>query len=154
MPMVQVRCRDCGHVWEVDKLSVKLDPIRQCPVCRYFARPEMLSNNGGRSDDYRRSKLQEKRAEKRYGARRQPASGAMPHAKADLRDPGRLRVECKLTRARSYTLKLDDLKKLEREKSADEHPVFEIEFQCEKPFRRYVVIPQWLYSHLAEEDEC
>lgn len=150
---VDVRCWDCGHVWETTFLSLKLDPVRQCPECRFFATPEVLRGRGVRNDNRERSLTQEKKAEQRYGARRQPASGAMPHAKADLRDPGRVRVECKFTRAKSFTLKLEDLLKLEREKAGDEHPVFEIEFQCEKPFKRYVVIPQWLYSHLTEEGE-
>jgi hypothetical protein len=59
-------------------------------------------------------------------------------------------VECKFTRAQSFTLKLEELKKLEREVQGDEHPVFEIEFQSERPAKRYVVIPQWLYEHLTE----
>jgi len=46
--------------------------------------------------------------------------------------------------------KLEELKKLEREVQGDEHPVFEIEFQSERPAKRYVVIPQWLYEHLTE----
>jgi len=150
---VEVRCWDCGHVWATTLLSLKLDPTRQCPKCRFFATPEVLRGKGTRNDNRERSLTQEKKAEQRYGARRQPASGALPHSKSDLRDPGRIRVECKFTRAKSFTLKLEELKKLEREKTGDEHPVFEIEFQAEKPFKRYVVIPQWLYSHLAGEDE-
>lgn len=152
MTPVQVQCPDCGHGWEVAPLVLRVDPVRQCPECRFFHRLQMVERRKkSRSDNLRRSQEQEKKAEKRYGARRQPASGALPHAKSDLRDLGRIRVECKFTRASSFTLKLDELKKLERERYGDEHPVFEIEFQSEKPFKRYVVIPQWLYEHLAEE---
>jgi hypothetical protein len=150
---VAVQCWDCGHQWETTTLSLRLDPTRQCPECRFFATPKVLRGGARNNDNQRRSTEQEKKAEQRYGARRQPASGALPHAKADLRDPGRVRVECKFTRAKSYTLKLEDLKKLERERTGDEHPVFEIEFQSEKPFKRYVVIPQWLYAHLTGEEE-
>lgn len=150
---VVARCGDCGHVWETTTLRLKLDPIHQCPKCRFFATPEVQRGRRVRNDNRERSLAQEKKAEQRYGARRQPASGAMPHSKSDLRDSGRIRVECKFTRAKSFTLKLEELKKLEREKTGDEHPVFEIEFQAEKPFKRYVVIPQWLYSHLVGEGE-
>ena len=150
---VTVQCWDCGHQWERTKLDLKVNPVCQCPKCRFFATPKELRTASKSNDNQRRSQTQEKQAEQRYGARRQPASGALPHAKSDLRDPGRVRVECKFTRAKSFTLKLEELKKLERERTGDEHPVFEIEFQCEKPFKRYVVIPQWLYSHLVGEEE-
>jgi hypothetical protein len=140
-------------MWDRATLDLKLNPVCQCPKCRFFATPRTVKTAKKVSDNQRRSQIQEKKAEQRYGARRQPASGALPHAKSDLLDPGRVRVECKLTRAKSFTLKLEDLKKLEQERRGDEHPVFEIEFQCENPFRRYVVIPQWLYSHLTEEEE-
>ena len=96
----------------------------------------------------RRSRDQEKRAAKHYGARRQKASGAIPGVKGDLRDPGRLRGECKFTRAASYTLKLEELRKLELEANYAELPVFEIEFQNNPPFKRYVVLPQWAFDQL------
>lgn len=151
--MVEVRCWDCGHEWDMPATTFKVDSVRQCPECRFFATPEVLRGKKGGNDNQKRSREQEKKAEQRYGARRQPASGALPHAKSDLRDPGRVRVECKFTRAKSFSLKLEELKKLERERVGDEHPVFEIEFQGERPFKRYVVIPQWLYSHLVEAED-
>jgi len=106
----------------------------------------------GRTDSQRRSKLQEKRAAKRVGGRVQPASGA-GRAKGDVRVPGELRMECKLTRASSYSLRLDLLQKIERECTTGEKPIFEIEFQGVFPTKRYVVLPGWLYDHYANLEE-
>lgn len=150
MSPVLVQCPDCGHGWEVAPVVLRLDRVRQCPKCRFFHKLKPVERRRAKNDNVQRSQAQEKRAEKAYGARRQPASGSLSHAKSDLRDPGRLRVECKFTRAQSFSLKLAELKKLERESQGDEHPVFEIEFQCEKPAKRYVVLPRWLYVHLLE----
>ena len=95
----------------------------------------------------RRSKKQEQSAAKRHGARRQKGSGAMDHAKGDFRDPGKVRGECKFTRAKSFSLKLADLMKLEEQATLGERPVFEIEFQGQQPVMRYVVLPGWLYDY-------
>lgn len=60
---------------------------------------------------------------------------------------GEVRGECKLTRSASYTLKLADLSKLEKEATLNEDPVLEIEFQGVSPSKRYVVVPGWVYDH-------
>lgn len=123
-----------------------------CSNCNHpFSRKELFQQQRklrGRTDDQKRSIEQEKNAAKRYGGKRVPASGAMPGSKGDVRDKGRLMVECKFTRAKSYRLKLEDLMKLESEAGANEAPVFEIEFHSVHPHRRYVVIPDWYYEHL------
>jgi hypothetical protein len=105
---------------------------------------------GGRSDNQKRSIKQEKRVAQREGGRRQPASGAIPGFAGDVRLAREYRGECKFTRARSYTLKLFDLEKLEREAYGDEIPVFDLEFQHERP-KRYVVLPEWVFNMLMEE---
>jgi hypothetical protein len=94
---------------------------------------------------------QEKTAEKRYGAKRQPASGAMSSAKGDLRDAGRLRLECKTTQNKSFTLKVEELEKIGHEASRGEIPVFEIEFCNTSHKQRYVVLPYWAYDVLMTE---
>jgi hypothetical protein len=58
-------------------------------------------------------------------------------------------MECKFTRAASFSLKLAELKKIHDEAAiAGEDPVFEIEFQGVHPHERFVVIPGWLFDHL------
>ena len=86
---------------------------------------------------------------KKLGAKRQKASGALPGAKGDLRKTGSMRGECKLTRAKSFSLKLADLVKIENEAELGENPAFFIEFQCQNPPKRYVVLPEWLYEYYA-----
>lgn len=103
----------------------------------------------GRSDDQKRSKKQEERVAKRLGAKRQKASGSMGHAKGDIRKDGEIRGECKFTRAKSFSLKLDELIKIENEAAGGEQPAFFIEFQGRQPPKRYVVIPEWLYEYYA-----
>jgi len=58
-------------------------------------------------------------------------------------------MECKLTRANSYSLRLDLLEKIEKECEGGENPAFEIEFQGVYPHKRYVVLPGWLYDYYA-----
>lgn len=106
----------------------------------------------GKTDDQKRSQLQEKRAAKRHGGRVQPASGA-GQAKGDFRVQGSVRGECKFTRAASYRLKLDDLNKINSECSMGEYPVLELEFQGCHPPARFAVIPGWLYDHFRTLDE-
>ena len=67
---------------------------------------------------------------RRTGAYLQPASGALssPSAKADLRIPGRARIETKETSKSKYTLRAADLDKLCRQSKWDELPVFSIYF--------------------------
>ena len=104
-----------------------------------------------KSDNHRRSLAQEKRVAAREGAKRQPASGSRPGYEGDIRKVGRYRGECKLTRATSYRLHITDLEALERQANGNELPVFDIEFQCVNPPKRYVVLPEWVYETLMVE---
>ena len=63
-----------------------------------------------------------------------------------------MRGECKFTSNKSFSLKLEELIKLERESSGGEHPLFEIEFQGGRPFKRYVVLPDWVYASLITKE--
>ena len=147
---MKIACRWCDWSTDVEapvwRLQKSYGPI-MCPTC-HGSEVSAVPHKPHRSDNQKRSRLQEKYAAKRYGARRQKASGALPGVKGDLRDPGRLRGECKFTRAASYTLKLEELRKLEQEAGAGEVPMFEIEFQTNPPFKRFVVLPQWAYDQL------
>jgi hypothetical protein len=58
------------------------------------------------------SKKQERRIAEDVGGRTQPGSGCSPRAKGDVRKLGELRIEAKYTKARSYSLHLDDLRKI------------------------------------------
>jgi ribosomal protein L44E len=121
-----------------------------CPYCSVDLVTHGQPVKKGKSDSQKRSRAQEKRAAKRIGGRVQPASGA-GRAKGDVRAAGRVRMECKLTRANSFSLKLADLEKIERETSRGEMPIFEVEFQGTHPRKRYAVIPGWMLDQLLEE---
>ncbi len=102
------------------------------------------------TDSQRRSRAQEKRVAAREGGRRQPGSGSVEGFEGDVRVTGRYRGECKFTRAKSFSLKLEELLRLERQ-AGRELPAFDIEFQGVNPHRRYVVLPEWAFSALMEE---
>jgi hypothetical protein len=59
----------------------------------------------------------------------------------------------KETTAKSFSLKLAELQKLERESHLGERPLFLIEFQCVSPPKRYAVVPEWVLEGLIAEKE-
>lgn len=86
----------------------------------------------------------EKSIAKAIGGRTQPASGAMPWAKGDVRKKGEYRVEHKSTEAKTYGLSLEILKKIEGEAAYPEKPALVVDFLEKGSLRlnrRYVVIP-------------
>lgn len=58
------------------------------------------------------SAKQEKRLAQDLGGKTQPASGALKHAKGDVRAVGEVRAEAKYTSKSSYQLKLAELEKI------------------------------------------
>jgi len=103
------------------------------------------------TNQQKRSRDQERRLAKTFGMDRQAASGALPNVKSDLRDPGKLRGEAKETTKKSFSLKLEELEKLEKEARGGEMPLFMVEFQGVHPFKRYVVMPEWVALSLLEK---
>jgi hypothetical protein len=81
-----------------------------------------------RTDHHRRSKLQERKAARDYNGTVTPGSGNGWMRKADVHSNNFL-VECKTTTKLSYTLKLEDLKKLYYQAVIENKiPVFEVDF--------------------------
>jgi hypothetical protein len=145
----------CGHTNAVNKLVFNARRGTGLPYTCYECGEDLYETGSspkrGKTDSQKRSRKQEKRAAKRIGGHTTAASGSKAE-KGDVRSVGDTRMECKLTRAKSYTLKLADLEKLEREAGL-EKPVFEIEFQGVYPHKRYAVIPGWLYDQFRETNE-
>jgi hypothetical protein len=148
-------CAKCNHSTRVNAVIFKKRKEAGLPyLCTNDLCDADLVEAGirpkvGKSDSQKRSQKQEKRAAKRTGGRVQPGSGSKPGAKGDVRNAGALRMECKTTTKKSFTLKLSELEKLEGEATSGENPVFEIEFSGVHPSRRFVVLPGWLYDHYA-----
>ena len=157
---MRIICSACGNPGEglipsVYKRRKSLGLPIDCPWCKADLCKTGTVAKTGRSENQRRSRVQEKKAAARYGGRVQPASGAMADEKGDIRDHGRIRGECKFTRAKSFSLKLEELKKIESEAVGGELPLFEIEFQRDHPYRRYVVVPDWVMEKLlGDHDEA
>lgn len=130
------------------KLSVPVD-VPEAPVERSPA-----VNRSTR----RASKKQERRIAEDIGGRAQPASGALPHAKGDVRKQGKLRIEAKMTYAESYRLTRDVLDKIASHATFDEVPVVVVDFvdkRTQRVERSVAVVPyeDWVrISNAADVD--
>ena len=132
-------CR-CGYKWRPGDVRYKaagtaarLRTVILCPSCSSHVTPtktEVSEELDGPSHRERSAK-QERAAADRYGARVVGGSGSTPLSKGDFQKRGLMRGECKFTDKKSYSLKLEDLKKLENEVRGDEGPVFEIQFSSD-----------------------
>ena len=98
----------------------------------------------------RKSVLQERRAAEDIGGRVQPGSGAPAFYKGDARAAGDLRVECKTTGAKSYSLKLAEIQKIKGEAlmGGAEGWAMQIEFQTGTSSKKFAVIDWQEYLDL------
>ena len=148
-----------GHIAQVDpqvvRMRSRLGMKPKCAECFHTMGldrdMQVLVVNVSRSDNHKRSSTQERRVAAREGGRNQPASGSRPGYEGDVRTVGKFRGECKLTRGAGYRLNLKDLLAVERQAAGGELPVMDIEFQCQNPPKRYVVLPEWVYETLMTE---
>lgn len=101
----------------------------------------------------RRSQRQERELAEATGARQQKASGSLPWAKGDVRLRGSFLAECKFTRAKSYSMKLQDLNKIRGECSSDEVPVLDVTFTDNNGRRddRWVAMPYEVWLKLFNQ---
>lgn len=149
--MSKYECPHCAAENEFDDYSLRMSPIKRvfCMACRKDFKATKPKK--GRSDAQRRSKDQEKRAARRYGGKVQAGSGTSSRAKGDFVDSGVLRGECKETTRKSFSLKVEELMKIEKEARGDELPLFEVEFQGVFPRRTYAIVPASQYQALRDE---
>jgi hypothetical protein len=99
-------------------------------------------------------KDQEKEIASRVGGKRQPMSGALKEMKSDVVSD-RLRIDCKLTDKKSYSIKLSDLKKIIEESfGQNREPVIQIRFnQAGKFGPNRVVNQDWVVISLRFFEE-
>jgi len=142
-------CSACGRVNKVNSFIYKVKRRSGLPYlcdgCGENLYVTGKKHRPGKTDNQKRSRRQEKRAAKKFGGRVQPGSGSGSE-KGDVRDPFHNRQEHKITKAKSFSLKLADLKKIESECSSGEDPSFHITFDGVYPAETYVVIPEYLYE--------
>jgi uncharacterized protein YlaI len=157
MNTIRLKCRVCEATQDVNKTvydarrRANAGLVFPCQSCGDDLYKTGERPKSGITDSQKRSRAQEKRVAAREGGKRQPGSGARDGYEGDVRLTGKYRGECKLTRAKSYSLKLEDLIKLESQAASGEFPVFDIEFCGVTPARRYLVLPEWVYETLMEE---
>lgn len=90
----------------------------------------------------------EKKVASSIGGRVQPASGALPFAKGDVRKKGVVRVECKATRHKQYPLKLEELRKITSECCFPETPAFAVTFADDnyREIETWVAVPKEVWE--------
>lgn len=99
---------------------------------------------------HKRSVSQEKEVAERTKSRLVRGSGNQ-HVKGDCRRKGVVRIECKTTAAKSFTVTLDMLDKLEAAASiSSERPVLVVEFlKNGKPWRSVCIVDDSLLDELS-----
>lgn len=95
----------------------------------------------GQSPAHNRSKVQEREAAKRIGGRVTKGSGS-GYEQADVRLRGVVRVECKTTKNKSFSVTGELIEKLEAATfGSGEVPVLQIELELGK--HKLLVMPDW-----------
>ena len=99
------------------------------------------------TDAQKRSRLQEKRLASDIDGRVQKGSGAGPSLsqKGDARKVGDVRAEAKTTRAKSYSLKLADWRKIQAQalQGGLEEPVMQIQFEGQTGVNTKLAVIDW-----------
>lgn len=101
----------------------------------------------------KKSKQQEQSIAKDIGGKVQKASGATDFAKGDVRGKG-LRVEAKTTSAKSYSLKLSEITKIQAEALTQDFEAWamQIQFQGQLGHAKKVAVIDWdTYVSMREE---
>lgn len=99
---------------------------------------------------HRRAPKQEKEIAKRIGGRTTLASGSRAE-KGDCRKKGIIRVECKTTSHKSFSITLEMIDKIEEAAlSGDEMPVILVEFNSGgRKIREVAVVPSYVLDMLV-----
>jgi len=95
---------------------------------------------------------QERELAEDTGAIQHRGSGAVSGYKGDVRKRGKFRAECKFTKAKSFTVKREDLDKIYSESSFGEVPVMDIAFldQNGRTEERWVLLPYSEFTRLFD----
>ena len=129
-------CLQC----ELQGIAFDLSSIQRRPVTKQMKRASVR---------------QERKIAKGIGGQRQKGSGAMAHAKGDVRKHGVFRVEAKFTQAGSYPVRLRDLNKIRSECAGQEVPAFQITFMDQRiqPIDEWVLIPYAVWRRYAAAED-
>lgn len=115
---------------------------------------ERLERKSNLTRSHKRSKVQEQETAKRVGGRTTPASGA-GSVKGDVRKTRVLRIECKTTKNKSFSVTREMVEKLELAATlAGEMPVLVIEFNDGRgrKLSELVVCPSYVLDTFLGDD--
>lgn len=109
----------------------------------------------GKSVGQRRSQQQERRVATELGGKVQKASGAMEHAKGDVRVLGKMKVECKTTTQKSFSLTLAMMRKIRAEGMRDGGEGWAMQLEFKEGFTRehFAVIDWATFQQLLRDSE-
>lgn len=98
----------------------------------------------------RKSVLQERSVAQDVGGKLQPGSGAPQFYKGDVRKAGDLRVECKTTGSKAFSLKLGEIEKIKGEAlmGGAEGWAMQVEFSGQPTKKKFAVIDWQEYLDL------
>lgn len=102
----------------------------------------------GQTPSHARAKVQERETAKRIGGRQTRASGAKTE-KGDVRLKGFVRIENKTTKASSYGVSVETVRKLEEAVvGSGEIPILQVELELGK--KKFVAMPDWALDLIIE----
>jgi Holliday junction resolvase len=116
-----------------------------------LAKPKRLAQVGS-TPAHSRSRKQEREVARRLGGKTTLASGALSE-KGDVRLKGVVRIECKTTMAKSFSVTKEMIEKIEHAAlSAGELPAVVVEFITPKgkPLSSVAVVPMWALDMVAQ----
>ena len=144
MPVQVKPCKECG------RFLVKRRSRYLCASCKVeYKKSEVEVKSSFRNLNREKSDRHEKRAAKKIRGRQTPASGAMAFNKADVYSDI-VRMECKTTEKKSYSLKKELLLKVAEETERGKIPVFNIRYEDESGNLNYYVIDEGFFLELLE----
>lgn len=142
MPVQVKPCEKCG------RSLVKRWSRYICTSCKVeYKKTDVEIKSKFRNLNKEKSDKHEKRAAKKIRGRQTPASGAMAFNKADVYSE-HLRMECKTTEKKSYSLKKELLLKVAGETEHGKIPVFNIRFEDPSGDLNYYVVDEGFFLEL------
>ena len=144
MPIQVKPCNECG------RSLVKRWSRYICTHCQLeYKKTDVEIKSAFRNMNKEKSDRHEKKAAKKIRGRQTPASGAMAFNKADVYSD-LVRMECKTTEKRSYSIKKELLLKVAGETEHGKMPVFNVRFEEESGNLNYYIIDEGFFLELLE----
>ena len=147
MPIQVKACPQCDR--QLSK-AAGFVPKYWCHNCNIsFMAKEVEIRSKYRNRNKERSDKHEKKAAKKIAGRTTPGSGSLPFNKGDVRSDF-VRMECKTTEKKSYSVKKELLLKIRKETEPHKIPVFNIQFEQDSGHLNYYIVDEGWFLQLLE----